>query len=190
MRFDHFCAEELETHDGYTFTLPSRLGRILQEVETLYGKRDQSWALLGIEFGPGSPQLWYPRGLKNIVIQLASNALDDTPLACYQLAHECVHLLSPTGGNNAPVFEEGVATVFSEDYVKRTFDLEISADLGSYSAAAALVRELLLIDPQSIFKLRSVEPAFTLITEDTFKKAGVQAPSELIQQLLMPFQRT
>lgn len=190
MRFDHFCAVELDERDGYTFTLPSRLGRMLLEVETLYGKRDPSWTILGIEFGPGTPQLWYPGNRKNIVIQLATNALDDTSLACYQLAHECVHLLSPTGGNHAPVFEEGLATVFSEDYVKRVFDREIPAGLPSYSAAAALVRELLLIDSQSILKLRSVEPAFTLFTEDTFVKAEVPAPPELIRRLLTPFQRT
>ena len=98
----------LDAYGGYTWTLPSRLGRILREVEELYGLRDSSWTVLGIEFGPRNPHLWYPSSGKNIVIQLGMSAIDHAGLARYQLAHECVHLLAPNGGGKeGPVIERG-----------------------------------------------------------------------------------
>jgi hypothetical protein len=65
--------------------------------------------------------IWYPGDRKHIVIQLSVNCLTDLPRACYQLAHECIHLLAPTGRQNANNLEEGLATLFSEDYATCEF---------------------------------------------------------------------
>src|SRR5689334_1795982 len=42
---------------GFTWTLVSRLGEMLKEIEGLLGKRDQSFTILGIEFQAEGPQL-------------------------------------------------------------------------------------------------------------------------------------
>jgi hypothetical protein len=59
-----------------------------------------------------------------------------------------------------------------------------------YEEAAALVSELLKIDADCIKKLRSIEPHFYAMTGDTFSKAGLNAPFDLIKKLLSPFPYT
>lgn len=67
-------AQRLPTNDGYTWTLASRLGHMLQRAEELYGLRDTSYTILGIEFTDGNPQSWWPGNRRNIVIQLSTGA--------------------------------------------------------------------------------------------------------------------
>ncbi|MBC3950183.1 hypothetical protein [Pseudomonas folii] len=189
MKDDHFQTSPLPSNNGYTWTLATRLGDMIAEVEKRYGQRDQSWTVLGIEFSPNGPQIWYPGNRKHVAIQLAPNALQDTVLACYQLAHESVHLLSPAGGRGAPVIEEGLATVFSEDYVQQVFFRKGLTNMSSYSEAATLVRDLLSIAPDAISRLRSIEPAFTKMTNATFIEAELEAPESLVTQLLSQFCR-
>ena len=184
----HFIATVVPP-SGYTWTLVSRLGEMLAEAESLYGPRDLDWTPIGVEFGPGTPQLWYPGGRRNIAIQLALNALNDNAVACYQLAHECVHLLAPTGTAVAPVIEEGVATVFSEDYVCREFKLQGLTDWPSYVEAAMMVRQLLTLDSRAIKRLRAVEPSFVKMTSATFTAAGLAVPAPLVNALVAPFIR-
>jgi hypothetical protein len=82
---NHYIAESLPTNMGYTWTLATRMCGILIEIEDLYGARDMTWTPVGVEFGPDTPQLWYPGSTRFIAIQLAMNAVDDNVLACYQL---------------------------------------------------------------------------------------------------------
>jgi len=69
---------------------------------------------LGIEFYGDRPKVWYPGTNKHISIILTDSAREDPPQAVFQLAHEVVHILSPTGGANAPVVEEGLSALFQE----------------------------------------------------------------------------
>jgi hypothetical protein len=41
----------------------------------------------------------------------------EMPRACFQLAHEVVHLLSPKVGQKANNFEEGLACFFAKYYM-------------------------------------------------------------------------
>ena len=108
-------------------TLSDYVGHYLSELEELFGPRDTSFTLLGIEIYriPNSgPHLWF-RGrqdapAKQIVIRLASNAVANPTLARWQLAHECVHLLDPTIiAKEGPtiLLEEGLAEWFQNTYV-------------------------------------------------------------------------
>jgi hypothetical protein len=162
---------------------------MLEEVERLFGPRDESWVILGVEIGPDNPRLWYPGNRKHVLVQLGIGALNESQRACYQMAHECIHLLAPSGGSHAPVMEEGLATVYSEDYMKREFGSSWFSDLPSYTRAASLVRELLSIDPNSILRLRAEVPSFTDMNAETFVRAGVNAPQPLIAELIQPFVR-
>ena len=184
---DLIFAHPLPTGDGYSWTLTSRLGAILCELEGRFGERDKSWTILGVEFEKNGPQIWYPANCKNIAIQLAPNAIENEMLACYQLAHEAVHLLAPTGGRHAPILEEGLATVFSEDFVLREFRVSNVTNLPHYIEAAACVRLLLETHPDAISRLRAIEPAFFKMSSSTFVRAGINIDNEHISQLLSSF---
>lgn len=171
----------------FNWTLVTRLGDMLTRAEQLYGARDHSWTILGIEFGGDIPQIWYPGDTNHIAIQLSSHVLDSTALAYYQLAHECIHLLSPT--KSAPLLEEGLATIFAEDYVSDLFGFTPDSGMDCYRQAVALVRELLVIEPDAIKRLRAVEPSFTKMSSATFAMAQLHVPEPLMQALTQPFVR-
>jgi len=115
------CSHQIlahKTQGGYTWTLASRMGEFILKAERKFGSRDKTWTLLGTEFrAKGQPQIWYPYSGKNarfIAIQLTKKAATDKKRALFQLAHEVIHTLSPTGpGKKSSVFEEGMATYFS-----------------------------------------------------------------------------
>ncbi|VVM48107.1 hypothetical protein PS662_00643 [Pseudomonas fluorescens] len=186
MEVSHYY-NRVTANTGNSWTLATRLGDMIYKAEQMYGQRDQSWTVLGVEFGGDIPRIWFPQPGKSIVIKLATNALDDSIIACYQLAHECIHLLAPCGSALVPVIEEGLATVFSEDYVAHVLNGHVVTDEAPYINAAALVRELLTIRPNAILRLREIEPAFTKMTPETFRQAGIEDQDSLIEKLLAPF---
>ncbi|MCC5664618.1 hypothetical protein LC653_11990 [Nostoc sp. CHAB 5784] len=59
-------ANPLPSGDGYTWTLASRLGEMISDIEAQFGKRvvyrrrHRSWTILGIEFCDSGPQTWFP----------------------------------------------------------------------------------------------------------------------------------
>ncbi|EIV8684344.1 hypothetical protein AB5T03_004255 [Escherichia coli] len=129
---------------------------------------------------------------KHIAISLSAETFSDRQRTVYQLAHECVHLLAPVVGGGAPVIEEGLATVFSEDMIEEwcgnTNKQSYTGDK-RYVNAAARVRELLALAPDAIPRLRVVQPAFNHMTADTFVRAGLNVPPALVTALLASFPR-
>ena len=153
--------------NGYTWTLASRLGEMLQMAEDLFGQRDSSYTILGIEFIAGIPQIWYPGNCKHIVIQLDQSAATNMLQACYQMAHETVHLLSPTGGDNATNFEEGVACYFAAYYLKNKLNaFNWEPTLQSYKRALALITPRLDEDIYCVRRLRELQPSFSKISRE------------------------
>ena len=54
----------------FTWTLVSRFGEMIRDVEALFGPRDRDYTLLGIEFSGTIPQIWFPGNCQHIAIQL------------------------------------------------------------------------------------------------------------------------
>lgn len=79
----------------------------------MFGPRDASWKFVGIGFHENGPHLRYPPGHRLVSVELLRTCLFYPDQALYQLSHEVVHLLSPTGGRDAPLIEEGCAVHFS-----------------------------------------------------------------------------
>lgn len=138
-----------EIEGGYSWTITTRLSYFLKKAQKAYGPRDKSWTILGSEFvEKGSPKIWYPSSAqktKFIAIQLTKSAASDKKRALFQLAHETIHLLSPNGpGNEASVFEEGIAAYFSIHGLKGTGVKIDSGYIGadSYTKAYTLVSTL------------------------------------------------
>ena len=136
-------------------TLPMYAGHFLAELESLFGPRDRSFTLLGIDVCETSncpPHLWFPstgvapddvtQRSSHIVIHLGPVALTDLTRARWQLAHECFHLLDPwnlrVDGRPTNMLEEGLATWYQNSRVP-----EAESHEGLYAAAEDLVRPLL-----------------------------------------------
>ena len=66
------------------------------QAEERYGPRNQNFFYAGHEFINGIPQVWYPGDRQHVVMQLNVAAVGDMDEAIFELAHEVVHLLSPT----------------------------------------------------------------------------------------------
>lgn len=149
-----FCSTEILAEPwqhGYTWTLTSRLGELLDRAERAFGERDKSWTLLGVEFSTNDyPQTWYPgvsEGRKDIIVQITDSSAQDQKRAIFQMAHEVIHLLSPDGKpNSSTVLEEGLATYFSI-HVMLSMGYDISPSyIGSPAYEAAYWQVKRLID--------------------------------------------
>lgn len=173
----------------YTWTLASRLGQMLRLAEAQFGERDLFYTILGVEFIEGGPQISYRSNYKHIVIQLGFECLDKPDRAYYQLAHECVHLLSPTGGRNATVLEEGLATYFSEQYIHDYFGVNWHSSMESYETASVLAQRLLMLDPDAIKHLRREEPVISKISKELLLKHYPALGEEVAGKLAEPFER-
>lgn len=155
------------TGTGYSWTLASRLGQMLAMAEERFGERDLSYTVLGVEFVEDGPRLWYPNfgARHDVVIQLGLECLTDAARACYELAHECVHLLSPTGANDATMLEEGLATWFAGWYMQEAFGQPTwQPATPGYRAAKTQAALLLARDPYAVRRLREEEPVLSKIS--------------------------
>lgn len=167
------------------------------EAQKQYGNRDKEWTLLGVDFTTDkSPSIWYPfsgDNQKMIGILITQQAANNEKEALFQLAHEVIHTLSPTGPNNPSlVFEEGLASHFSI-HATRKLGIAIDADyFGSvkYRSAYLEIEKLYIIYPDAsdrIKKLRSEVRSFSDLDEATFKKQFTQLSSKHVKTLLTRF---
>ena len=182
--------------DVYTWTLPSRLGDMLHLAEEQFGPRDCSYTILGIHFIEGYPMLWYPKYRedkqnKNIVVTLDKCVITNPVGAYHQLAHETVHLLSPTGDSKSTNFEEGVACYFADYYIKSKLCTTRSWNLipTNYECALALVKPLLDSDRDCVKRLRCIEPSFSKMKEEMIRKEFPCWCPEIVERLVEPFER-
>lgn len=177
----------LPIEDGFSWSLASRLGHMLRTAEERYGERDSSYTPLGVEFSPAGPQVWYPGNDRRVVIQLSLECLSDSGRAHYQLAHECIHLLSPSGSLGGTVLEEGLATCFSQDYVRKHLGLDWSPGDTRYVEARDLMRVLLDVDASSIKKLRKKQRSISSIGAQDIVSAYPAVGKELAVALTRQF---
>lgn len=184
----------LSDNSGYTWTLASIAGQALKNAEEMYGRRIGGYTLLGVEFREGVPQLWYPGNCGNVVIQLGTECLNQPERACFQLAHEVIHLLSPTGKQDANTLEEGLATHFqcwfmttgNNNFWEPTVDNWAPSD-NKYIEAKSLVEELLKFKPNAIKELRKAQPVISHITEEQLLTACPDLNIETAAKLVRSF---
>jgi hypothetical protein len=186
------CKEKAEC--TYTWTVTSRLGDTLKMAQELLGPRDKSYTILGIEFiTQGPPSVWYPGNRKDIIIQLTTKASCDMRRALFQLAHETVHILSPTGGPyRATILEEGLATYFSLYYLEK-IHIPVQRDYidnpkyqSAYDDIVSLTKEY----PDALEKIKNIrkdQPFISGITYEQLKQTFPKIGDQLAQRLTMIF---
>jgi len=190
-------AKPLPRGGGYTWTLASLLGSMLSLAENRFGKRDRTHTILGVEFVDGIPQCWYPGNCGNVVVQLSIQCLREPDRACFQLAHEVIHLLAPSGGRNANVLEEGLATHFQSWYMANHYPpdwprsgLDWNAfECQSYVLAKGLVEELLILDPGIVRSIREREPMLSRVTSEMLTGRCAEVSRETADALTRRFVR-
>lgn len=172
---------------GERNTLAYRFGEIMTIAENLFGQRNTSYLFLGFEFVPGHARVRYVTD-KSLVIQLSFQAMHNPMEAYAELAHECIHLLSPHPRISVKILEEGMATVFSFMYMRDTMKAPIlTTEQEHYDEAARLVAMLMQIDPYGIKKIREEEPDTRNITKELIQKYYPTIPEEVAARLARTF---
>ena len=187
-------ATPLATCSGYSWTLASQLGEMLQIAESRFGPRDTSYTVLGFEFAAGQPQIWFPSDRGQIVVQLGNECLLEPDRACFQLAHETIHLLDPLEDKTATYLEEGLATHFQLRYMAECYPpdwprliIDWEEQLGSYASARSLVEQLLEEDPDAIRRLRNTPLRLSQITAQQIQDTCSTLPSRVAHALALNF---
>jgi hypothetical protein len=167
-------------------TLPAVFGELLSSAEEQFGPRDLTYTPIGFAFSVTGPENRFPSP-KRALILLHLSALRHWPLAIYQLAHETFHLLAPTGGENAPVLEEGLAVWFAEQRVHAYCPNNPVRTLSKkYIAARALVVKT--IPNFEVIKLiRESQPSFRSVTTQLLTSSVPKMSADLATLLLTRF---
>ena len=183
-----FYCKPLQNNSGYTWTIVSRLGDILSTAKHLYGPRDDSFTILGIEIANiRQPQIWFPGNRKDIAIQITPNCIENMPLAIFQVAHEAIHCLNPKINGSTTWLEEGLAAYFSRKYIlKCGYDLIPGSK--KYINAMNYVAKLLSYDNHIILNLRgSYEQDLSHISSELLLRAYPRIDKELATKLTSKF---
>ena len=184
-------AERMSDGRGYTWTLASRLSEMLHMAEELFGPRDPSHTILGIEFVSDNPKIWYPGGRQHIIIQLNYSAATDVAEAYYQMAHEAVHLLAPTGGSYSTNLEEGIACYFADYYMTaKKIDRPKWAEYRprNYMCALEAITPLIDEDIYCVRRLREHQPSFRYMTQEDIIKVFPNLKPEVVNFLIAEFE--
>lgn len=166
---------------------------MLNKAEEMFGERDRSWTFIGIEFYNDGPYImYYPNKRISIVLSKdCSTLIPGFPQLYYQLSHEVCHLLYPTGKKDANVLNEGISTYFSKVYLDILFpnnDYAIeNIKKSRYSRAYTLVEKLLSLDPNSIKKIRSINPNISYVTKEEISLLNFELNDEEIKELIANF---
>jgi hypothetical protein len=178
--------------NGYTLT--TRLGQMISEAESLYGERDRSFTILGVEFFDGVPHILFPENCQHVAVRIDKSCLKDPQKAYFQLSQEVIHLLNPTPVhvNSANNLEEGVATHFSVLYMKNFFGVDCSKLFAGsfYDECRRTFEDVLMICPDFGRKIRDtagIGRAFSRATEQDILAACPNCPTDKVRFLAAPF---
>ena len=186
---DHWFERQIYGGSIFSWTLAARLGHMLNQAEHLFGARDSTYTILGVEFGGDIPRVRYLRNWHQAIVQITPSCATDTVRACHQMAYQCIHLLSPTDTRNVTVLEEGLAIHFSRRYIREHLRAVnwLSDETESHSNACMLVEQLLTLDPAIICSVRRSQPTISHISPDDIRTVCSNVPTELATALTQPF---
>lgn len=172
----------------YAHSITSLLGEILNDAEDRYGKRDETYRILGVELSTDQePYIWFPEynnDKKSVIIRLTDNCLKDINRAIFQLSHEVVHCLGPCQNSN--FLEEGLATYFSEIKAKE-YGSTYYANDPKYITARDLVKNLLQLNDDIIKMARKREPYISKFDKSLLLGIDPSIDEKLLDNLLHPF---
>jgi hypothetical protein len=172
--------------NGFTWTLASRLGQMLNKAESEFGQRNRSFTVLGIEFRDGVPQVWFPGNCGHVVVQLGLSAMQDPIKAMFQLAHECVHLLDPAAGGTNNL-EEGIATQFALDWLRTEYRISYQTGDQKYDNACSLTESLVAAKNDAAKELRRLHGPWRRVSKHQIQALCPSLDANIAGQLAAPF---
>ena len=162
--------------------LPFLLQQMLDLAVEMFGQRDESFSVTSIAFWGGRPKIRFPKGYEGKEIDIRLQNVPEYQMdfamkrACYQLAHETVHLLSPV--RRATYLEEGVACCFAVHYMtaklKENESLWMDTGDPKYQEVLNLVKPHLDRNKQAVRELRR--------GKDGWRKFGDISEEELMDE--------
>jgi hypothetical protein len=166
-----------------TTRLYPMLDRILETAERRFGPRCEGWEFQGIRFHNAPPEMVYV-GPTAVEIRLSVRCESDLIEAVYQLAHEAIHMLSPSGATTT-LMEEGVAADFATGYLLDTRSV-LYSPTGKYRYAMILWHKLKRLDWGIIARMRKEQPVISRIDAAMIRKYS-PLDEETAQRLTMSF---
>lgn len=146
---------------------------LVEDAESLFGTRvdPAPYSFDGIYFASKVPLMKYDPEEMKIVFRLSNDARNDNAKILWQLAHECVHLMTPARLWTS-MLEEGLACWFQLRWTKLVPQLfpenkcnpENCFANKRFFEAYSMVEEILKQDPDAIKRLREVEPVISKFT--------------------------
>lgn len=175
--------------EQFDSTLRQWADEIIPAIEMKYGKINPNFEFIGVELLRRKPQTFFPAfgAGKLVTIRLNITTVNNDAQALFQLAHECVHLLDPTKLGNAPVLEEGLASINSIEYVRRLSPIFGNGD-NRYDMAAAVAQEALSINPDFVRNLRGADVPFAEMTPELILQECTGLNAGLAEALCAKFQ--
>jgi hypothetical protein len=174
------------------WTLAERFGQMMSEAEEQFGPRDSRYLFVGVEFFNGEhPQLyhfWLADSQNWVTVRLPAKHAGDYQETVWQLAQETTHLLAPEVNVSNTFLEEGVATYFAVNYMKKHFwGADYAGRLhGDYLEAYRLTCDLMARCPQAVKNLRTDRRIIARIDRGAALQECV-GEQELIDKLLRKF---
>lgn len=167
------------------YTLAARLAQMLIEAETLFGPRDKSFTIVGLEFRTGNPHIFLPERNDFVAIRLSSGSIDNYDLLCGELAHEAIHCLSPIPGG-AKVLEEGIAVWFARYYCQKHLNFA-PHEPQNYAAWRTAYEGLHNLHADTVRLIRQSRQAnLNAITADDIQAIVPRFPRPAAEALILP----
>jgi hypothetical protein len=96
-------------------------------------------------------------------------------------------LLTPTGKHEANNLEEGLTTIFQDEYMKRNFNFSCQTGNQKYDRCASLLSPWLQQDPDFMKKLRQQQNTICHITKANILAVNPLIPPNIAEELAMKF---
>lgn len=184
-----------------------RYEELIQVAEKVFGPMSSDWDFGGVYFQNHPPHMRYFPEEGVFRISLSERAINDDAQMYFQLSHEVCHSLYPAvsleevrGQVNQEipatnVINEGISTYFSFVVVSANFGNELAQEyMGSikdnspnYYTAFEIVADLLDIDPDSVKKIREINPLINDLKAENLRASGLDLSEDLIEKLTQPF---
>jgi len=162
------------------------VSHVFDAAEAMYGPSDPSYCFCGLTFTCERGQMITDHRNRRTWIGVPTSYLSHQKALGALLAHECVHVLSPTQ-HLVSNLEEGAAVHFSAFYTLQYLGIVFPERYAPYQAAARATRKLFGIDPAILKKLRKYQITISEITTDMILNACPECPVELAEFLTSQF---
>jgi hypothetical protein len=183
-------AQTQEEQKASVWTISSRIYDAMMTAESRFGPSDMTYSIVGYAFlDIQIPLLGQNPKKKELLLKLPKSVANDLRQAVYQLSHEVIHTLAPQGAVRPTVLEEGLATLFSEQYFERAYPgYSMRGTVKSYVDARDAVARYL---PNDAFlrAARTEQPTFSEISPAILQRANPSCDLQLAEYLCSSFKR-